>query len=73
MSTTRDFLSQFDELIVSRINSVESDGQSFLTRLNLFSDAELIDIIKSEGLFDYMKRILMEAQTDGPVLFLQFD
>ena len=60
-------ISSFSPMIVSKIETIQQDGKIFLECLNSFVESELIDIVQSSLLHDYIRDIIMNATEDSPV------
>ena len=60
-------ISSFSPMIVSKIKTIQQEGKIFLECLNSFVESELIDIVQSSLLHDYIRDIIMNATEDSPV------
>ena len=65
-------VSEFSPSIITKIEESEKDGKCFLECFNQFSESDLVDIVSSSSLFDYMKDILMNSTEDSSVVCILF-
>lgn len=65
-------VSEFSPSIIAKIEESQRDGKCFLECFNQFSESDLVDIVSSSSLFDYMKDVIMNATEDSSVMHVFF-
>ena len=67
MFSLNSIISDFSPEIISKIETIQSEGEIFLNCLQQFPESELVDMLHSPRLFQYMADILMNATEDTAV------
>ena len=67
MISLQSILSDFSPEIISKIEAIQNEGEVFLNCLQQFPEAELVDMLRSPRLFQYMVDVLLNATEDTAV------
>ena len=67
MFSLNPIISDFSPEIISKIETIQSEGETFLNCLQQFPESELVDMLRSPRLFQYMAEVLMNATEETDV------